>query len=111
MAIKSNTKRVVITTTTATDVLENSTVVDGMYIGQIDVINKSTNSNTIELSILSGGVEYPLLKSVVAQNGSRLSDERKIPYELKLGEILQAKLATADATGMVIHVSYMYVEV
>lgn len=110
MAIKSKTNQAVITATTAADVLVNSTVADGMYIGQIDVINKSTASNTIELLILSGGVEYLLLKAVVEQNGSRVTDERKIPYELKLGDKLQARLATSNVTGMVVHVSYMYKE-
>lgn len=107
MAIKSKTNQAVITATTATDVLVNGTIVDGMYIGQIDVINKSTVSNVIELIILSGGVEYLLLMATVERDGSRLSDERKIPYELKLGEKLQARLKTANATGMTVHVSYL----
>jgi len=107
MAIKSNTIRGVITATTATDILNNTDLVNSYYIGQIDIINKSTATNTIEIIILSGGVEYLLLKSNVERDGSRVTDERKIPYELKPGEKLQAKLKTADATGMIIHVSYI----
>jgi len=107
MAIKSNTIRGVITATTATDILNNTDLVNSYYIGQIDIINKSTATNTIEIIILSGGVEYLILKSAVERNGSRVTDERKIPYELKPGEKLQAKLKTADATGMIIHVSYI----
>ena len=107
MAIKSNTIRGVITATTATDILNNTDLVNSYYIGQIDIINKSTATNTIEIIILSGGVEYLLLKSTVDIDGSRVTDERKIPYELKPGEKIQAKLKTADATGMIIHVSYI----
>ena len=107
MAIKSNTIRGVITATTATDILNNTDLVNSYYIGQIDIINKSTATNTIEIIILSGGVEYLLLKSNVERDGSRITDERKIPYELKPGEKLQAKLKTADATGMVVHLSYI----
>ena len=107
MAIKSNTIRGVITATTATDILNNTDLVNSYYIGQIDIINKSTTANTVEIIILSGGVAYLLLKSAVERDGSRVTDERKIPYELKPGEKLQAKLKTADATGMVIHVSYI----
>jgi len=107
MAIKSNTIRGVITATTATDILNNTDLVNSYYIGQIDIINKSTTANTVEIIILSGGVEYLILKSAVERNGSRVTDERKIPYELKPGEKLQAKLKTADATGMIIHVSYI----
>ena len=107
MAIKSNTIRGVITATTATDILNNTDLVNSYYIGQIDIVNKSTVANTVEIIILSGGVEYLILKSAVERNGSRVTDERKIPYELKPGEKLQAKLKTADATGMIIHVSYI----
>ena len=107
MAIKSNTIRGVITATTATDILNNTDLVNSYYIGQIDIINKSTTANTVEIIILSGGVEYLLLKSAVERDGSRVTDERKIPYELKPGEKIQAKLKTADATGMIIHVSYI----
>lgn len=107
MAIKSKTKQKIITDAVFSDVLENTNTYDSLYVGQIDVLNKSTNTNTIELVILSGGVEYLLLRAVVEQNGSRVSDERKIPYELKPNEKLQAKLATADTTGMVVHVSYL----
>ena len=107
MAIKSNTIRGAVTTTTATDILNNTDPVNSYYIGQIDIINKSTTANTVEIIILSGGVEYLILKSAVERDGSRVTDERKIPYELKPGEKLQAKLKTADATGMIIHVSYI----
>lgn len=107
MAIKSNTIRGVITATTATDILNNTDPLNSYYIGQIDIINKSTAMNTIEIIILSGGTEYLLLKSAVERDGSRITDERKIPYELKPGEKIQAKLKTADATGMIIHVSYI----
>jgi len=107
MAIKSNTIRGVITATTATDILNNTDLVNSYYIGQIDIINKSTTANTVEIIILSGGVEYLILKSAVERDGSRITDERKIPYELKPGEKIQAKLKTADATGMIIHVSYI----
>ena len=107
MAIKSNTIRGTVTTTTVTDILNNTDPVNSYYIGQIDIINKSTTANTVEIIILSGGVEYLLLKSAVERDGSRVTDERKIPYELKPGEKLQAKLKTADATVMVIHVSYI----
>jgi len=107
MAIKSNTIRGAVTTTTATDILNNTDPVNSYYIGQIDIINKSTTANTVEIIILSGGTEYTLLKSDVERDGSRITDERKIPYELKPGEKLQAKLKTADTTGMVIHVSYI----
>ena len=107
MAIKSNTVRGAVTTTTATDILNNTDPVNSYYIGQIDIVNKSTATNTIEILILSGGTEYTLLKSDVERDGSRITDERKIPYELKPGEKIQAKLKTADATGMIIHVSYI----
>ena len=107
MAIKSNTIRGTVTSTSATDILNNTDPVNSYYIGQIDIINKSTTANTVEIIILSGGVEYLILKSAVERDGSRVTDERKIPYELKPGEKLQAKLKTADATGMIIHVSYI----
>lgn len=107
MAIKSNTIRGTVTSTSATDILNNTDPVNSYYIGQIDIINKSTTANTVEIIILSGGVEYLLIKSAVERDGSRVTDERKIPYELKPGEKLQAKLKTADATGMIIHVSYI----
>jgi len=107
MAIKSKTIRKVITATTSTDVLANNEIYSSLYIGQIDIINKSTTANTVEIIILSGGTEYTLLKSDVERDGSRVTDERKIPYELKPGEKIQAKLKTADATGMIIHVSYI----
>jgi len=107
MAIKSNTIRGTVTSTSATDILNNTDPVNSYYIGQIDIINKSTTANTVEIIILSGGVEYLLLKSAVERDGSRVTDERKIPYELKPGEKIQAKLKTADATGMIIHVSYI----
>ena len=107
MAIKSNTIRGTVTTTTVTDILNNTDPVNSYYIGQIDIINKSTTANTVEIIILSGGTEYTLLKSDVERDGSRVTDERKIPYELKPGEKIQAKLKTADATGMIIHVSYI----
>ena len=107
MAIKSNTIRGTVTSTSATDILNNTDPVNSYYIGQIDIINKSTTANTVEIIILSGGVEYLLLKSAVERDGSRVTDERKIPYELKPGEKLQAKLKTADATDMIIHVSYI----
>ena len=107
MAIKSNTIRGTVTSASATDILNNTDPVNSYYIGQIDIINKSTTENTVEIIILSGGTEYLLLKSTVDRDGSRVTDERKIPYELKPGEKLQAKLKTADATGMIIHVSYI----
>ena len=107
MAIKSNTIRGTVTSTSATDILNNTDPLNSYYIGQIDIINKSTTANTVEVLILSGGTEYTLLKSNVERDGSRVTDERKIPYELKSGEKLQAKLKTADATGMIIHVSYI----
>ena len=107
MAIKSNTIRGAVTSASATDILSNTDLVNSYYIGQIDIVNKSTATNTIEILILSGGTEYTLLKSNVERDGSRVTDERKIPYELKPGEKLQAKLKTADATGMIIHVSYI----
>ena len=107
MAIKSNTIRGVITTTSFVDILSNTDQVNSLYIGQIDIINKSTTSNTVEIIILSNSTQYLLLKSEIERDGSRVTDERKIPYELKPGEKLQAKLKTADATGMIIHVSYI----
>jgi hypothetical protein len=107
MAIKSNTVRGIITATTAADILSNTDPLNSYYIGQIDIVNRSSKSNTVEVVILSGGVAYLLLKSAVERDGSRVTDERKIPYELKPGEKLQAKLKTADATGMIIHVSYI----
>jgi hypothetical protein len=107
MAIKSNTIRGTVTSTSATDILNNTDPVNSYYIGQIDIINKSTTANTVEIIILSGGTEYTLLKSDVERDGSRVTDERKIPYELKPGEKIQAKLKTADATGMVVHLSYI----
>ena len=107
MAIKSNTIRGAVTTTTATDILNNTDPLNSYYIGQIDIINKSTTENTVEIIILSGGTEYLLLKSTVDRDGSRVTDERKIPYELKPGEKLQAKLKTANTTGMIIHISYI----
>ena len=107
MAIKSNTIRGTVTSTSATNILNNTDPVNSYYIGQIDIINKSTTANTVEIIILSGGTEYTLLKSNVERDGSRVTDERKIPYELKPGEKIQAKLKTADATGMIIHVSYI----
>jgi len=107
MAIKSNTIRGTVTSASATDILNNTDPVNSYYIGQIDIINKSTTANTVEIIILSGGTEYTLLKSDVERDGSRVTDERKIPYELKPGEKIQAKLKTADATGMIIHVSYI----
>jgi len=107
MAIKSNTIRGTVTSTSATDILNNTDPENSFYIGQIDIINKSTTANTVEILILSGGTEYTLLKSYIEENGSRITDERKIPYELKPGEKLQAKLKTANATGMIIHVSYI----
>jgi len=107
MAINSNTIRGIITSTSYTDILNNTNPVNSYYIGQIDIVNRSSNSNTVEVVILSGGVAYLLLKSDVERNGSRVTDERKIPYELKPGEKIQAKLKTADATGMIIHVSYI----
>jgi hypothetical protein len=107
MAIKSNTIRGAITTTSFVDILSNTDQVNSLYIGQIDIINKSTTSNTVEIIILSNSTQYLLLKSEIERDGSRVTDERKIPYELKPGEKLQAKLKTADATGMIIHVSYI----
>ena len=107
MAIKSNTIRGAVTSASATDILNNTDPVNSYYIGQIDIINKSTTANTVEIIILSGGTEYLLLKSTVDRDGSRVTDERKIPYELKPGEKIQAKLKTADATGMVVHLSYI----
>ena len=107
MAIKSNTIRGTVTSASATDILNNTDPVNSYYIGQIDIINKSTTANTVEIIILSGGTEYTLLKSDVERDGSRVTDERKIPYELKPGEKIQAKLTTADATGMVVHLSYI----
>ena len=107
MAIKSNTIRGTVTSTSATDILNNTDPVNSYYIGQIDIINKSTTANTVEIIILSDGTEYLLLKSTVDIDGSRVTDERKIPYELKPGEKIQAKLKTTDATGMISHVSYI----
>jgi hypothetical protein len=107
MAIKSKTVRAAVTGTSYIDVLINANVYDPLYIGQIDVVNKSTTDNTIEISVLSGGENYPLLKILVQRDYSRVTDERKIPYTLQPNEKIQAKLMTADATGMVVHLSYI----
>jgi len=107
MAIKSNTIRGAVTTTSYIDILTNNNPTDSLYIGQIDIINQSTAILTVTVSLLSGESSYILLSGSVNINGSRLTDERKIPYELKPGEKIQAKLSTANATGCRVHISYI----
>ena len=107
MAIKSNTIRGNVTTTSYTDILTNNNLEDSLYIGQIDIINPSATALNVTVSLLSQSTNYILITGIVNTNGSRLSDERKIPYELKPGEKIQAKLLANDATGCTVHISYI----
>lgn len=105
MALDSYTTQCKITTTTLTPILSN-TGTESIHFGQIDIVNESTIANTIDLVIVNNSIEYLWLRILIEKNGSRTTIENKIPYEIKSGMSLQGRLATADTTGMSIHVHH-----
>lgn len=98
-----------VTDAVAQDVLENTEVYKSWHIGQINILNNSQAANEVYVSVLEsdGTTRRMLLAGNINGNFSRITDERKVPTELKPGWKVQVWLGTADAAGMDVEVAYL----
>lgn len=107
-SVNSKTVRTLVNSTSPIAICTNGNPSKSLYIGQIDIVNLSAVPNTIDL--LFGTIDsYGTFQRITIEgNFSRYTDERKIPYEVLPGSSILARLGSANAGGMVCHVSYMW---